>query len=89
MKTPDTVQVAETNFFQDFVDNSDLRLGKALLTEEGRTLFNTVKFELRHDLRQIFRDLPHKREEKLLEMAMIQHAISQIFSEIAIAEDRI
>ncbi len=82
-------QGVETSFFRDFVDNSTLRLGKSLLTEDGRTAFYEVKFMIKSGgFKKIIRDLPHEREAKLLRMAMIQHAISQILSEIATYEDR-
>lgn len=87
MANPTPVQAVEESFFRDFVDNGDLRIGESLLTDDGRTTFNTVMFEVRHDLKKIVRDLPHEREAKLLKMSMIQHAISQILSEIAHTED--
>lgn len=87
MANPTPVQAVEGSFFSDFVDNSDLRIGESLLTEDGRTAFNGVKFEVRHDLNKIVKDLPHEREAKLLRMSMIQHAVSQILSEIAMEED--
>lgn len=88
MKTPDTTQGAETSFFRDFVDNGTLRLGGSLLTECGRDLFDRVKFDIRRCLEPIVDGLPCEREKKLLRMSMIQHAISQILSEIAGREDK-
>lgn len=89
MGIPNPVQVTtEGRFFRDFVDNSDMRLGNALLTEDGRTAFNEVMFEIRYELKQIFKDLPSERDKKLLTMAMIKHAVSQILSEIAQDQDR-
>ena len=87
MANPTSVQAVEGSFFRDFVDNGESKLQEFLLTEDGRTAFNRVKFEIRHDLNKIVRDLPRERQDKLLRMAMIQHAISQILSELARAED--
>jgi len=80
-------QSAEISFFRDFVDNSDFTLGKSLLTEGGRDIFNGVKFEVGGCLAEVIRKLPKERTEKLLRMAMIKHAVSQILSGIAIKED--
>jgi len=87
VKTTGMVHGTETSFFRDFVDNSDLRLGNALLTEEGRRSFNRIKNEIEHDLGWILGYSLQERAEKLLRMAMIMHAVSQILSEIAREED--
>ena len=79
----------EGSFFRDFVDNSDSRLGKALLTEQGRTAFNKIKAQIFYDF--IASEVFWKslgREDRLLAMAMVQHAVSQILSEVAHEEDR-
>ena len=76
-----------SSFFRDFVDDNDLILGNALLTEEWRNTFNGVKFEIRGCLKEVFRKLPQDRERRLLRMSMIKHAVSQILYEIARDED--
>lgn len=81
------VQKDETSFFRDFVDNSDLRIGNALLTEEGRGKLNGVQFEVRGCLAEVFRKLPNERTEKLLRMVMIEYAVLQDLYEIARNED--
>ena len=83
MANPTPVQAVEESFFRDFVDNSEAKLQEFLLTDVGRVTFNGVKFNLKLSIK----DLPSERTEKLLMMAIIQHAISQILSEIAMAED--
>ena len=85
MGNPNPVQATKGSFFRDFVDNSESRFGKSLLTDEGRTAFNKVKSNLK--LYLPFRKLPREREQKLMRMAMIQHAVSQILSDIAMEED--
>ena len=85
MANPTPVQAAEESFFRDFVDNGESKLQEFLLTEEGRDLFNTIKSAFKAVI--LVEELPKERTSKLLTMAMIQHAISQILSEIAMAED--
>lgn len=83
MQIPGTVEESGQSFFRDFVDNSDTRLGNYLLTEEGRVNFNGIK----SGLEKFIVPLPRDRDAKFLAMAMIQHAISQILSDIALEED--
>ena len=85
MATPTPVQATEESFFRDFVDNGEAKLQEFLLTEEGRDVFNRMKSTLKEKL--MVEKLPKERTRKLLIMAIIQHAISQILSEIAMAED--
>ncbi len=87
MKTSDTVRVAKTSFFRDFVDNSGPKLQKLLLTKSGRDSFSRVKSVVRNELGKITGNLPCNREDKLLRMAMIRQAVSQILCEIAMDED--
>lgn len=92
MKNLDMAKGVETSFFRDFVDNNDLRLGNALLTEDGRAVFNRVKFWVGICTRDVVRGMLDRRlsldrEGKLLKMAMFQHAVSQVLSEIAMEED--
>ncbi len=88
MKTPSVVKGVQMSFFRDFVDNSDLKLAKSLLTEDGRDAYNRVKFEVEGCLAKVVHKLPQERGERLLRMSMISHVVSQILYEIAKKEDR-
>ncbi len=87
------------SFFQDFVDNSEERLGRALQTRLGRVVFQHIKEEIEEKMMDILyrkrvvtdrllsQVVPDAREADLLHLTMFKHAVDQVLGARAMQKD--